>query len=182
MNAREKILKAADQFFGARSFSEVSIAPILKSAEIQPPTLYYHFGDKEGLYLAWLEQVALEMRSRLAIRPEIGLEDGLAAFASIYFVTASFDFGQIIRDLPLLTKEASREAAYGAYFRSVYEPLCAILIGGIERGELNPEPVGRLADIFLAGMFALQPSVDKDPAGVAAWYAKRYLRGHLVAR
>lgn len=179
MNARERILKAADQFFGAKPFSEVSIAPILQAADVQAPTLYYHFGDKEGLYLAWLNQIADGMRSQLGIRTDISLEDGLAAFASIYFVSTKFDFGQILRDQASLAKKESKESAYGAYFRAVYEPLCAILISGMERGELPPEPVGRVADVFLAGLFALQPTVEKDPAGVAAWYAKRFLRGHL---
>lgn len=180
MNAREKILKAADKFFGTKSFSEVSIAPILQEADVQAPTLYYHFGDKEGLYVCWLDSTASGMRAQLGIRSDTSLEDGLAAFASIYFVAAKFDYGQILRDMPSLPKEETKESAYGAYFKAVYEPLCAILIGGMERGELPAEPVGRLADIFLAGLFALHPTVEKDPAGVAAWYAKRFLRGHLA--
>lgn len=180
MNARERILKAADQFFGAKPFSEVSIAPILQAADVHAPTLYYHFGDKEGLYLAWLDQVADSMRSQLGIGAQISLEDGLAAYASIYFVSAKFDFGQILRDQTSLSKDESKESAYGAYFRAVYEPLCAILITGMERGELPPEPVGRVADVFLAGLFALQPNVDKEPAGIAAWYVQRFLRGHLA--
>ena len=173
-------MRAAGQFFGAKPFSEVSIAPILEKANVHAPTLYYHFGDKEGLYLAWLEQVSSAMRSQLGIRPEIALEDGLAAFASIYFVTAKFDFGQILRDQSSMSRDESRATVYGYYFRAVYEPLCAILMSGMERGELPPEPVGRVADVFLGGLFALQSNVDRDPAGVAAWYVKRFLNGHLA--
>lgn len=178
MSARERILKAAGQFFGTKPYSEVSIAPILQVAEVQAPTLYYHFKDKEGLYVDWATKAFTPLKGQLQIRNPETLEAALASFSAILFNASTFDITQVVRDIPGLDRDASKEAVYGAYFQAVYEPLCAILIEGMERGELPPEPVGRIADLFLANVFALESQADRDPAGIAAWIARRFLHGH----
>ena len=176
MNGRERILKAAEHQFGARPYQEVSIAPILTAADVQAPTLYYHFGDKEGLFVAWVQEVFQPLQ--LQVRHMDNLEEGLAAYATMYFTVVRFDIPQVLRDIKDLARDASKEEVYNAYFTRVYEPLCALLITGMERGELPPEPVQRVADLFLSGIYALYPQVDKDPAGIARWYANRFLFGH----
>jgi hypothetical protein len=118
------------------------------------------------------------LRAQLAIRNQTSLTAGLAAFASIFFITANFDVPQALRDSETLERDGSREQAYGAYFQSVYEPLCAILIEGMEAGEIAPGPIGPIADLFLAGMYSLRDQADRDPAGTAAWYGERFMRGH----
>ncbi len=176
MSGRDKILAAAAKSFGHRPYHEVSIAPILVEAEVQPPTLYYHFKDKEGLYVAWSEAVFAPLQ--LGIRRFESLEVALAAFASMFFSTVQLDLTQFVKDIAQLERDASREAAYGHYFQKVYEPLCQILIEGIERGELNPEPIEPIADLFLAGLNELRARVEKDVVQMASWYARRFLYGH----
>ncbi len=41
-----------------RGFAATAIAAICKRAEVMPPTLYWHFGDKEGLVAAVMERAA----------------------------------------------------------------------------------------------------------------------------
>lgn len=176
MSGRDRILQAAAKAFGRRPYAEVSIAPILAEAEVQAPTLYYHFKDKEGLFVAWAEDLFLPLR--LGIGSAETLEDALAAFASLYFSAIEFDLSQVIRDIPHLERAASREAVYAGYFQRVYEPLCQLLIEGLERGELRPEPIEPIADLFLSGLSVLQVRLDKDLASVASWYAHRFLHGH----
>jgi TetR/AcrR family transcriptional regulator len=176
MNGRERILKAAEQQFGVRSYQEVSIAPILAAADVQAPTLYYHFGDKEGLFVAWVQEAFTPLQ--LNVRHMDNLEEGLAAYATMYFTVVRFNIPQVLRDIDHLVRDASKEEIYNAYFQRVYEPLCALLISGMEKGELPPEPVQRVADLFLSGLYVLYPQVDKEPAGIARWYARRFLYGH----
>lgn len=178
MSSKERILKAAGKFFGTKPYAEVSIAPILAIANVQPPTLYYHFGDKEGLYVAWVQEAFGTLCTHLTIKQTATLADGLAAYSLIYFNMVNFDVPQVVRDVESLVRTESKEQVFGAYFQAVYEPLCAILIEGMERGELPSGPIGRIADLFLAGLYAIKPQIDQDPAGTSTWLASRFLHGH----
>jgi TetR/AcrR family transcriptional regulator len=178
MSGRERILIAAREVFGHKSFAEASIAPILEAADLQPPTLYYHFGDKEGLYVAWAQDAFGHLKTILAFRSHGDLADGLAAFATLYFSGANLDVGQVLRDIPTLSKEASRDAVYTSYFHAVYEPLCAILIDAMEQGVLPPEPIGPIADVFLNAVQFLRDKLSPgSEASTARWLADKFVNG-----
>jgi TetR/AcrR family transcriptional regulator len=49
-NSRETILNCALQLFSAKGYDAVSINDIVGMAGITKPTLYYFFGNKEGLF------------------------------------------------------------------------------------------------------------------------------------
>jgi len=49
-NSRETILSCALQLFSAKGYDAVSINDIVDMAGITKPTLYYFFGNKEGLF------------------------------------------------------------------------------------------------------------------------------------
>jgi len=55
---RERILDSASMLMSERGFAGATIAAICKQAEVLPPTLYWHFGDKEGLIAAVMERAA----------------------------------------------------------------------------------------------------------------------------
>jgi TetR/AcrR family transcriptional regulator len=178
MSGRERILIAARDVFARKPYAEASIAPILEAADLQAPTLYYHFGDKEGLYVTWAEEAFAHLKGILAFRSHGDLSDGLAAFATLYFSGANLDVGQVLRDIPSLSKESSRDAVYTAYFQSVYEPLCAILIDAMESGTLPPEPIGPIADIFLNTVQFLRDRLTPgSEASTARWLADKLVNG-----
>lgn len=47
-----RILAIATDLFGRRGYTRTSIREIIKAAGVTRPVLYYHFGNKEGLYRA----------------------------------------------------------------------------------------------------------------------------------
>jgi AcrR family transcriptional regulator len=55
---RERILNAASELMSEHGFAGATIAAICKKADVMPPTLYWHFGDKEGLIVAVMERAA----------------------------------------------------------------------------------------------------------------------------
>ena len=178
MGGRDRILAAADKMFGHSPYSEVSIAPLLAEAGVQPPTLYHHFGDKEGLFVEWAGQRFAAIRGKLDRRNTPSLIDGLTAFSTLYFIEVAFDVDQICRDIPRLARQESQEKVYGEYFQSVFEPICAVLQEGIERGELPPEPVGPIGDLFLAGLYLLKRKMTPgNEINTARWYAQRFVGG-----
>ncbi len=58
---KENILARALELFAAKGYEAVSVQELVDAAQITKPTLYYHFGSKEGLY----EAVAAEHYARL---------------------------------------------------------------------------------------------------------------------
>lgn len=60
---RARILDAAIAEFASNGFNGARVDVICKQAKANPRMIYHHFGDKEGLYVAVLETVLLELRS-----------------------------------------------------------------------------------------------------------------------
>lgn len=55
-DARERLLAAAARLFYAQGIAATGIEAVLQEAGVAKMTLYHHFGSKEGLALAFLEQ------------------------------------------------------------------------------------------------------------------------------
>lgn len=179
-SAKERLLEAAD-LFAKTSYSEVGIARILEWAGFHAPTLYYHFGDKEGLYVAWAVQAVEELGELVRAKLE-GLEETrsrLVALASCVSDPNRPDVSNFLRDATRMERTESREKIVEAVHRAVYEPLYALLLTGMERRELRLEPVQKTATVFLAGALALRPGGPLSSGDEAAseWWVERFLRG-----
>ncbi|MCA8911791.1 MAG: TetR/AcrR family transcriptional regulator [Planctomycetes bacterium] len=64
-DTRSAILREAVTLFAARGYDAVSVREIVQAAGVTKPSLYYHFGSKEGVARALIEQFmsdANEMR------------------------------------------------------------------------------------------------------------------------
>ena len=62
-DGREKILEASKAYFYTNGYNNTGIADILKQARLTKPSLYHHFGSKQGLGMAYLQQQELEIFS-----------------------------------------------------------------------------------------------------------------------
>ncbi|MBI2214357.1 MAG: TetR/AcrR family transcriptional regulator [Acidobacteria bacterium] len=63
---RERLLQAATEVFTSRGYAATSVREIVERAEVTKPVLYYHFTNKEGIYLALVGQLLAEFEDRLA--------------------------------------------------------------------------------------------------------------------
>lgn len=52
---RTNLLRAARQLFAQRDFTAAAVRDIAAAAHVNPAMIHYHFGDKEGLYRAMLQ-------------------------------------------------------------------------------------------------------------------------------
>ncbi|MFB0926972.1 MAG: helix-turn-helix domain-containing protein [Acidimicrobiales bacterium] len=57
-DAKHRIVAVAGELMAERGFAGTSIAEIAKRSECAPPTIYWHFGSKEGLLHAVLREGA----------------------------------------------------------------------------------------------------------------------------
>lgn len=63
LGTRERILRAAINEFAAKGFSGGRIEAICAAARVNIRMIYHHFGGKEGLYIAVLEETLGGLRS-----------------------------------------------------------------------------------------------------------------------
>lgn len=185
-SGRQRLMDAARVAFRAESFGQSGVAAILEGAGVQAPTLYHHFGDKEGLYVEWATQELKELEPLFVALgdPAIETPAALRGFAQLLSQRLPFDLRELLRDAERLQKPESREAVLAAYLQAVYNPLYAILVRAKARGELKQEPMGLLAEAFIAGSLALgthswrSEQAEEGPA----WWSNIFLHGCATSR
>ncbi|MCF3936265.1 TetR family transcriptional regulator [Acuticoccus sp. M5D2P5] len=133
--ARERILATAVREFAARGLAGARVDVIAREAAANKQLIYYHFGSKEGLYVAALETVYRDIRAREA---NLALADTAPEEAMKRFVLFSFDYviehPEFVR---LLAHENLLEARYlksSAELVTMRTPLVDRLAQILERG------------------------------------------------
>ncbi len=180
-DGRARLLDAARACFCQLSYDQVGVAQILQGAGVQAPTLYHHYGDKEGLYVQWAlsELAALSTKLVPTANPAFETSSALRSLALVLSTDVPFDLRQLLKDTDRLQRLESKEAVLAAYLESVYNPLYAILVRGSSRGELREEPVGLLAETFIAGALAVGKHGWRSDRSeeCAAWWTNMFLHG-----
>lgn len=184
---RSKLLRAANQRFLAQGYGETAVASILKLAGLQAPTLYYHFGDKEGLYMAWVEEALnrLGERIRAGAAPEASVEFSLMAASAALMDPAEADVVQLRRDSGLLAKAGNREKLHRMVFEAVYEPVMGILVRAASAGRVQGSSFDRMTQTFIMGALGLRPAYalqQSAAGGGPEWWAERFLAGMAPQR
>jgi AcrR family transcriptional regulator len=155
---RPRILEEATRQFVERGFDGVSIRDLARACEVTNAALYYHFPDKEHLFLEVLEH-GLEQFTRLLAEARskhpASTRDCLREFILGIFAYIPPETRGIIR---LASQEmdkfspANREKFREVYAREFLYPLEAIIQEGQKRGEIRPLPPELLVWAFL-GIF-----------------------------
>ncbi|MHB0970193.1 MAG: TetR/AcrR family transcriptional regulator [Thermoanaerobaculia bacterium] len=61
----DRLLLAATKLFARRGYAATAVREIVESAGVTKPVLYYHFGNKEGIYRALVAQISREFEERI---------------------------------------------------------------------------------------------------------------------
>jgi AcrR family transcriptional regulator len=141
-SGRDKLLAAAIRLFAAKGYAAASVRDILRAAGVTAPVLYYHFGSKEGLFLA----IAQEGRAKFeAARTEALRPGGSAAVRILRLAHAHLAVRREYADLAWVVEQilsGPPEAAPPYDFRgAVRESLArfeALVEEGIANGEFRP--------------------------------------------
>ena len=182
---RDKLLDAAAKLFRDSAYREVSVADITRVGGVQAPTLYHHFRDKEGLYVAWAE-MALNRLGRSIVRGiegKLSPRDQLGGVALALLENQELDLLVVMRDAKMTSRPQSQEGILQAYLGAVFEPLGGVLVRAIERGKVRPEPIARMANVFVFGALSMGRAYAMerlDPESAASWWTKRFMKGFGV--
>lgn len=63
---RDRLLRVAIEQFARRGYAATTVREIVTAAGVTKPVLYYHFGSKEGLYLAIMSEAFSEVEKLIA--------------------------------------------------------------------------------------------------------------------
>jgi TetR/AcrR family transcriptional regulator len=80
-----RLLAAAIELFARKGYAATTVREIVDAAGVTKPVLYYHFGSKEGIYLALMNSARLEFQATL----EWAVAEGGTARQQIVRVLAS---------------------------------------------------------------------------------------------
>lgn len=166
-DTRDKLIEAGTPLFAWKGFSGVSIREVAKMAEVNSALISYHFGGKEGLYAAVLENnlaallTALEKINSSCLEPERRIEQFARAVSALHkqrpfllrllqgeFINPTVCFENIIKP----------------YFKKVVTFLPAAIQEGKTTGRFEPEIHPIYAAMALSSMvnfyFLVKPLAD----------------------
>jgi AcrR family transcriptional regulator len=124
---------------------------------VTKPTLYYHFGKKEGLYVDMLVQLLEEIGGYIAAigRSQQPIREQLYELALGYFRNANSTMEPMLRDATALLSEERKDQVWALYRSAMFSPIEDMMSAGMQRGELRQGDANMLARAFLGLLEAL---------------------------
>ena len=86
-SARGRLMTAAIALFARKGYSATSVREIVAAAGVTKPVLYYHFGSKEGIFLAMMGEALAEFEATATAAMNAG---GSAAERIVRFLDGTF--------------------------------------------------------------------------------------------
>ncbi|MCH8977755.1 MAG: TetR/AcrR family transcriptional regulator [Armatimonadetes bacterium] len=125
-------MTAAGKLFGTTGLSEVTVAQILDHSGVKAPTLYHHFGGKEGLYVAWACQAfdAMEAEFKALSAKGLPLHDFLLESCRILLSPRAMDILQVMRDRRWLADPDSVEQVNDSLNEAVIRQIARAIQAG----------------------------------------------------
>lgn len=164
---RQKIIDAAVGLFTDHGFAETGLKDITDRAQITTGAFYYHFGSKEGLAAAIVEQgwpKALEVFTRCTQSASPGLENVIVMTFSLSELMKSDKSVRISNHLNQALGQLSEEGRNG--FRSRATTFVDGVAGSLRHSDLKEdvtfESVGNLVWITLHGCHLLSDAMMDD--------------------
>jgi TetR/AcrR family transcriptional regulator len=152
--ARHRLQLAALELFNRKGYASTSVREIVELAGVTKPVLYYHFGSKEGIYLALLGDALAVLREtmRAACEPGGSVRQRLAHVSKELY-RVSMENSEVVR-LIYAAYYGPRHGApafdFDAFHHAFTDVLESLVAAGIESGELRSiDP--QLASLALHG-------------------------------
>ena len=153
-DVKKMIIKSAMRLFAYKGFDGTSMRDIAKAVGITLPTIYYYFGNKEGLYKFILQEV-IEKLMEATATAVVGVE-GIRQKLIAMCMTKHRFIAENREMMLLYLRELSSPTGEGSLNKSLEK--CVIMLEvavreGIEKGELRQvDP--NIAAWYLMGVFS----------------------------
>ncbi len=153
---RRAIIRAAHDLFMAAGYRAVTTRMVAEASGVKQPLIYYHFADKEALYIAVQRERATETGAaleRIAARHGASIPDRLRAVVHYLRASHQMNMGMYLHDMHHEISPAGRAELSDLFRTHILGPIMAIFTAGVQSGFLRaPEAGGvppRLAAFLL---------------------------------
>jgi len=151
--ARDNLMRAGAKLFAEKGYAAASVREIVAKAGVSKPVLYYHFKNKEGLFLHILEHADLLQESMLdrVNRASGPVMDRLVSLCRETYrsVKENLDTFKLIHNLVLGPPQGAPEVDLDRYHRRMLGVIEGIYLEALERGEVLAADAGEVAFIVL---------------------------------
>ncbi len=144
-SVRHRLMSAATDLFNQKGYAGTSVREIVEEAGVTKPVLYYHFGSKEGIYLALFEETFAAFMDSLTVshvHPSSARERLLDLCDRAYtFHAAHLPLVRLMYAIYYGPPQGAPPFDFDAT-HDVFQRLTAVIIeDGIRSGEIKPMPV-----------------------------------------
>ncbi len=145
---RVRLLQAGLALFAARGYAATTVREIVDAAGVTKPVLYYHFGNKEGLYLAIIQEsftVFEGLLQEIVAAPGTARER-LARFCRRIFDSAVANVAVVRLSYAIYfgPPQGAPQFDFEGFFQKLLEIIAAILDDGMTGGEFKRLPLHEL--------------------------------------
>lgn len=153
--SRDAILAAARHAFAAHGYRATTLKQIAVAAEVTPAMVNYHFGSKQGLYLAVVGAVAEPLLARMAeLKQSQQQPGGIEQFFEIYMKTlaANPELPALVMQDVLSTDGPMRKMFASQFAARGRDAVRALLEKDRKQGRLDPALDIRLTSIAVISL------------------------------
>lgn len=142
-DTRQLILEAAEELFMRYGYASVSMRQLVdevaKRRRLTKPAIYYHFSDKESLYVAVLLEVARRSGDHLraALTVEGTVRDRLVALAEVLARLDPEALARMRLDIEQHLADEARAVLRQAFQRDIFGPVLHVLKEEEQNGRLR---------------------------------------------
>ncbi|WP_010529508.1 TetR/AcrR family transcriptional regulator [Lentibacillus jeotgali] len=144
---RDRILKVAQQLFMEKGFRAVTTREIAAKCKITQPALYYHFPDKQSLYIAMLESFVMNIQSKIEAISAETISERLEAMLEVLSREHPASIMTMVHDIFVEFKEENRRHIYLLWKETYLDPFIKIFEemkeDGLLRDTISPEEAAR---------------------------------------
>lgn len=175
--APPSILDAAQEVFSSQGLEGSTLRAIARKAGCDPSLIYYHYANKEALFLALMDRRLPPLAARMGEiaapadtrSARLRIWDALEAFH--FHLGDDSGFRAVFRGQLIQGSEAIKDAV-ATHLQPIIGGMKAILQQGIERGELRPDLDLTTTAFFIGRMHMeildLVPSMGQRLPGMPA--------------
>ncbi len=144
---RRAILRAAHDLFMEAGYRAVTTRMVAQASGIQQPLIYYHFADKEALYIEVQRELAMSMHVALesiAMRAEANIVDRLVDVVEYLRTSHQMNMELFMHDVRYEISPDARALLRDLFSAHILHPISLIFIDGIATGFLRRPDAGGL--------------------------------------
>ncbi len=141
-SARGRLMTAAIALFARKGYAATTVREIVTAAGVTKPVLYYHFGNKEGIFLTMMREAVAEFEATAAAAVD---EPGTSRARIAGFLDRMFDLVLQHLDVMRVVDAIYYGPPQGAPFfdfetihQRFIETLAGLVREGMAAGELRP--------------------------------------------